>query len=112
MKNKITRESIEKLLNTKDWGKKGSEEREVALILVCSGIVGAFPKKIEEILGSPKKILNKTARLARENQIWTKDGEVDCEWSDKKTGTIALACDVVVCMGLIKRTRKTTKKLK
>ena len=103
MKKKITRKYIESLLNQKDWGKKGSDEREVALILIASGIVGAFPEKIKKILGNPKGILKRTTELARKNKIWRKNGKVEVEWLDKKSGGIALACDVAVCMGWLNR---------
>ena len=68
---KITRNYLEKSLNKKDWGKRGTDEREVALILLCSGIVGAFPEKIEKILGNPNGILKRTTKLAREAKLWT-----------------------------------------
>ena len=103
MTKKITRKYIEGLLNQKDWGKKGSDEREVALILVCSGIIGAFPDKIKKILGNPNGVLKRTTENAIENKIWRKDGKVECEWLDKKAGGIALACDISVCMGWLKR---------
>lgn len=103
MKKKITRKYIESLLNQKDWGKKGSNEREVALILICSGIIGAFPEKIEKILGNSNGILKRTTELARKNKIWKKDGKVEVEWLNKKTGGVALACDIAVCMGWLNR---------
>ena len=102
---KITRKYIEDQLNTKDWGKKGSDEREVALILLVSGIVGAFPEKVEEILGDPKGMLKRVTDNARKNGIWKKNGRVMCEWLDKKSGSVALACDVAVCLGWLKRTK-------
>jgi hypothetical protein len=106
MKKKITRKYLESLLTQKDWGKKGSDEREVTLILICSGIIGAYPEKIEKILGNPKGILRRTTELAKKNKIWRKDGTIDAEWKDKKSGTIALACDVAVCMGWLKRSSR------
>ena len=111
MKNKnITRAELEKNLSTKDWGEKGSDEREVALILLCSVIVGANRKSIEKVLGNPSGVLNKVEVNARENGIWTKNGKVNCEWLDKKTGSVALACDVAVCLGWIKRVEDIARK--
>ena len=105
MAKKITRKYIESLLNQKDWGKKGSDEREAALILICSGIVGAFPDKIKKILGDPKGIFKRTIQNAIKNKIWRKDGKLSVEWMDKKTGGVALACDVAVCLGWLKRSK-------
>lgn len=100
---KITRKYFENLLSQKDWGKKGSDEREVALILLCSGTIGAFPKKIKKILGDPNDILKMTTKNAILNKIWNKNGEVQVEWLNKKTGSVSLACDIAVCLGWIKR---------
>ena len=110
MAKKITRKYLESSLTQKGWGKKGSDEREVALILVCSGMVGAYPDKIKKILGDPKGVLKRTTELAVKNKIWRKDGKIDVEWTDKKTGGIALACDVAACLGYVKRVLSKKKK--
>jgi|AMWB02.1.fsa_nt_gi hypothetical protein len=108
---KITRKNLEELLN-EDWGKSGSDEREVTLILLCSAFVGAYPKKIKSILGCSEKILKNVETFARINRIWRNDRKVDCEWMDKINGGVALACDTAVCLGFLKRVKLSTRRKK
>mgnify|MGYP001563847419 CR=1 FL=1 len=105
---------VNKLLSTlseKDWGKKDSIEYKTTVVLLSSAIVGGFAEKIARVLGYDIKFVKNIGKEARENKIWTKDGRVQCEWMDKKTGGIALACDTAVCLGWLKRSEEPAKEL-
>lgn len=112
----MTKEEIKKTITTilkkhKDWGKPTSVEYKTTAILLASAFVGGFGDKIANILGYNKKFVKGIEKEAKKNGIWKKDGRISVEWTDKKAGGIALACDTAVCMGWLKRTKQKAKKV-
>ena len=105
----VTRSFLEKSLEEDVYRKKGTKEREVALILLTSAIVGPNVSGVRRVLGDPKKILNGVAERALKNGIWKK-GKVMADWPSKKSGVIALLLDVAVCLGYLDRADMKKKK--
>ena len=115
MKKKISKEEVNTLvfssLREKDWGAKDSIEYKTTAILLASALIGGFGEKIAHLLGYTKAIGRNVEKEARKNGIWDKSGKVHVEWFEKKTGTIALACDTAVCMGWLKRSESPAKEV-
>jgi hypothetical protein len=74
-----------------------------ALVLLVALQVGADAQKISDFTKIPLKRVKKLEKNFRANKVWV-GKKTCCDWWDKKSGSIAFWCDVLVAEGMLKRT--------
>ncbi len=103
MKEIIDRKYIEKEVKKLDPKlRKQDEAFKISTILLSGLKVGANVKKIADFLKIDITDVKKYEKNLRSNKIWVKD-KTNCNWFDKKDGSISFWLDVSCAQGYIKK---------
>lgn len=87
----------------KNWKESGNGSKE-SLVFLASLFIGPNIKRLSKVLGYPRRLCSVVSRNLRKSQVW-KGCKIYGDYSGE-CGSTALACDMAVASGWIKRTFK------